>query len=178
MKTAYRIASLDDVPALVDLVDSAYRGERSLAGWTTEEALLGGQRIDEAMLAASIADPLHVTLVFEREDMRVPFACVALEQREGYAYLGMVTVRPDLQGHGAGRLVLEAAEAYVASHWKRPRARMTVIAQRHALIAWYERRGYVLTGETAPFPYGDARFGLPKREDLYFVVLEKSLSGF
>jgi ribosomal protein S18 acetylase RimI-like enzyme len=171
MKTAYRTASLDDVPALVDLVDSAYRGERSLAGWTTEEALLGGQRIDAAMLAASIADALHVTLVFER-DGRI-FACIALEQREGYAYLGMVTVRPDLQGQGTGRDVLEAAEAYVALHWKLTRARMTVIAQRIELIAWYERRGYVLTGETAPFPYGDARFGLPKREDLYFVVLEK-----
>jgi ribosomal protein S18 acetylase RimI-like enzyme len=125
------------------------------------------------MLAASIADSLQVILVFEREG-RI-FACIALEQREGYAYLGMVTVRPDLQGQGTGRLVLEAAEAYVATRWKRPLARMTVIAQRHALIAWYERRGYVRTEETAPFPYGDARFGLPKRADLYFVVLEKPL---
>ena len=52
---------------------------------------------------------------------------------------------------------------------------MTVIANRGELIAWYERRGYVLTGERRPFPLDDPRFGLPKTRDLAFVVLEKPL---
>jgi hypothetical protein len=53
---------------------------------------------------------------------------------------------------------------------------MTVIHLRDTLIAWYERRGYRRTGETEPFPYGDERFGIPRRDDLYFVVLEKALA--
>ena len=53
---------------------------------------------------------------------------------------------------------------------------MTVIAQRAELIAWYERRGYARTGEARPFPYGDPRFGEPRRDDLSFLVLEKPLA--
>jgi ribosomal protein S18 acetylase RimI-like enzyme len=172
---SYRNASLADVTALVDLVDSAYRGERSLAGWTTEEPLLGGQRIDAEMLAVAIADPQQVTLLFERE--RTLVACIGLERRDDYAYLGMVTVSPSLQGKGLGREVLQAAESFAVQQWNRTRARMTVIAQRDELIAWYLRRGYRRTEETAPFPYGDPRFGLPKRTDLYFIVLEKQLDA-
>jgi hypothetical protein len=52
---------------------------------------------------------------------------------------------------------------------------MTVVHLRDALIAWYERRGYILTGEVEPFPYGDERFGRPLRDDLHFVVLEKEI---
>ena len=52
---------------------------------------------------------------------------------------------------------------------------MTVMNIRATLIAWYERRGYTLTGETKPFPYDDQRFGRPLRDDLHFVVLQKDL---
>jgi len=55
--------------------------------------------------------------------------------------------------------------------------RITVIVQRTELIEWYERRGYRRTGETAPFYYGDPRFGLPKRDDLSFIVMEKPLGA-
>ena len=57
-----------------------------------------------------------------------------------------------------------------------PTMRMTVIDIRDELIAFYERRGYRRTGIKKPFPYGDARFGLPKRDDLRFEVLEKPLA--
>jgi ribosomal protein S18 acetylase RimI-like enzyme len=84
----------------------------------------------------------------------------------------MLTVRPDLQDRRLGRRLLEDAEAYVLARGAR-RIRMTVVAVRDTLIAWYERRGYRLTGEREPFPYEDQRFGAPNRDDLYFVVLEK-----
>jgi ribosomal protein S18 acetylase RimI-like enzyme len=86
----------------------------------------------------------------------------------------MLTVRPDLQDRQLGRGLLEAAEAHAAARGAR-RVRITVVNIRDTLIAWYERRGYVLTGETEPFPYGDLRFGEPQRDDLAFVVLEKAL---
>jgi hypothetical protein len=71
--------------------------------------------------------------------------------------------------------LLADAEQDARRRWGVTAVHMTVIAQRAELIAWYERRGYRATGETAPFPYGDARFGEPLRPDLHFVVLRKAL---
>ena len=93
------------------------------------------------------------------------------------ASFGMLAVAPTRQGAGTGRRVLQDVEDWVSIHWKSRRMRMKVIAQRAELIAWYERRGYRLTGESEPFYYGDERFGLPKRPDLKFAVMEKDLSG-
>jgi ribosomal protein S18 acetylase RimI-like enzyme len=87
----------------------------------------------------------------------------------------MFAVRPGLQGGGIGRGVLAECERIARDEWGMPAMRMTVITQRGELIAWYERRGYRRTGESKPFPYGDERFGIPKRDDLRFEVLEKSL---
>jgi hypothetical protein len=52
---------------------------------------------------------------------------------------------------------------------------LEVIAQRDKLIEFYVRRGYEPTGATTPFPYGDERFGIPQRDDLHFVVLQRDL---
>ena len=104
-------------------------------------------------------------------------ACCHLEWRGGgVVYFGMFAVRPGQQGTGVGGKLLTQAEDYARTDYGATSMEMTVIAQRHELIAWYERRGYRRTGETRPFPYGDARFGVPRRDDLHFVVLEKSLS--
>jgi ribosomal protein S18 acetylase RimI-like enzyme len=169
----WRIAQSADVPALHALVNSAYRGDSSRQGWTTEADLLGGQRTDAEGLREVIAAEGSVVLLLEEGG--VLLACVNLRRREDSAYLGMLTVKPDLQARGTGRKMLEIAEAFVRREWKSARIEMTVIRQRDELIAWYERRGYRRTGHFEPFPYGDARFGLPKRPDLEFEVLEKRL---
>jgi GNAT superfamily N-acetyltransferase len=95
-------------------------------------------------------------------------------EADGVWYLGLLTVRPDRQNGGAGRTLLAAAEDYARERGG-TRIRMSVLQVREALIAWYERRGYVNNGETEPFPYGDDRFGRPLRDDLYFVVLERKI---
>ena len=87
----------------------------------------------------------------------------------------MLTIAPALQNGGLGRALLASAEAFAREHWSAEAIRMTVIAQRAELIAWYGRRGYAATGERECFPYGDARFGLPRRDDLYFTILRKPL---
>jgi GNAT superfamily N-acetyltransferase len=169
----WRLAVPADIDPLVALIQSAYRGESSKAGWTTEEHLVSGQRIDAAMLATQIADDAHVMLM--TEDVAGPLSCVAVELRKDYGYIGTVTVRPTAQGRGLGKAALDVAETHIRTQWGCDRARMTVVGQRAELIEWYARRGYANTGETAPFPYDDERFGKPKRNDLYFVILEKAL---
>jgi GNAT superfamily N-acetyltransferase len=101
-------------------------------------------------------------------------ACCQLERRdEGVAYFGMFAVRPSQQGAGVGRAVLAEAERRAREDWQAHAMEMTVIAQRRDLIAWYVRRGYAETEQTRPFPHRDPKFGLPRQDDLYFVVLRK-----
>ena len=172
-KLHYRRAELRDVAAIVALVESAYRGDVSRQGWTTEADLLDGQR----------TDPEGVRALIEARDSRIVLAgndavllaSAHLERHGDWAYFGMFAVRPDLQGGGIGNEVLAACERIARDEWGCREMRMTVISARPELIAWYERRGYRATGETRPFPYGDPRFGLPKRDDLEFIVLSKPL---
>ena len=167
-------ASRHDLPALHALIESAYRGDSARLGWSHEADLLDGQRTDLDALEAMLGDPAQHLLVLR--DNEVLRACVALTDKgDGLAYLGMLTVDPARQSAGLGRMILAAAEDHAAAHFAARRIEMTVIAQRAELIAWYERRGYARTGEQRPFPAQDPRFGLPRRDDLVFDVLEKAL---
>jgi ribosomal protein S18 acetylase RimI-like enzyme len=173
---SYSLATRDDVPAVVALVESAYRGELSRAGWTTEADLLDGQRTDVEAVRGIAESPSSLLLLARRDDGEL-VACCQLERRDGdICYFGMFAVRPGSQGGGLGRAVLAEAERRAREDWAARTMEMTVIAQRRDLIAWYVRHGYAETTETVPFPYGNPRFGLPKRDDLYFVVLRKSLT--
>ncbi|HZF99262.1 MAG TPA: GNAT family N-acetyltransferase [Pseudoxanthomonas sp.] len=171
----FRRATPSDIPALVALVTSAYRGEESRRGWTTEADLLDGPRIDPQVLQADIKRPRSTVIVAERDDGLL--ACVHVADEHGAGYLGMFSVRPDAQGNGVGSALMREAERHVREDLRLPIMRMTVIDVRDELIAYYERRGYARTGIKKPFPYGDARFGIPRREDLRFEVLEKRLTG-
>ena len=182
----FRRASLDDVPAIVALVESAYRGEASRAGWTTEADLLRGQRTDDAEVRALVSgENTRFVLVEERgsatdgdveaRDAGALLGCVLLKDEGACAYVGMFSVRPTMQARGLGRALLEEAERIARDELRRDVVRMTVIAQRNELIAWYARRGYVLTGRREPFPYHLVGAGDPLRDDLVFEVLEKRL---
>ncbi|WP_329129435.1 GNAT family N-acetyltransferase [Streptomyces sp. NBC_01476] len=170
----FRPATLDDVPALVDLIESAYRGDASRAGWTTEADILEGRRTDPEGVAAVITKPDSRLVAVEHGGTLV--ACCQLEHRGSHAYFGMFAVRPTLQGAGLGKLIIAEAERFAHQEWGVAEMHMTVISVREDLIAWYVRRGYVRTGETSPFPYGQERFGLPTRDDLEFELLTKKLS--
>ncbi len=170
----FRLAGPDDVDALVELVEWAYRGESSRAGWCTEADILGGQRVDHEMMRATLADDDVAVLVLSDDDG--PVACCELRRVDpDRATLGMFAVDPGRQAGGLGRRVLEHAEELVAQRWGVSRLELTVIDIRQSLIEWYERRGFARTGEHRPFPYGDDRFGEPRVDDLRFAVLEKRL---
>lgn len=170
---AFRVATAADIPALVALVQSAYRGDASRVGWTTEADLLDGQRIDAEGIAADMARPDSRVLL--AEDDGELLACAHIEKHDDYGYFGMFAVRPANQGSGLGKFVLAEGERIVRDQWQCACLRMTVIDVREDLIAWYERHGFRRTGEHRPFPYGDPRFGIPRRNDLRFEWLEKDL---
>ena len=169
----FRAATPADLDAIVDLVTSAYRGDSSRAGWTTEADFLDGNRIDRDVMRADIERPQSRVLLAERDGQLL--ACAHVSEEDGAGYFGMFSVVPGLQGGGIGKQVLAECERIAREEWNLPAMRMTVIDIRDELIAFYERRGYRRTGILKPFPYGDDRFGQPQRDDLRFEVLEKSL---
>lgn len=173
----FRAATVADLDAIVALVESAYRGDVSKQGWTTEADFLDGQRTDPGSVAELLARSYSRVLLAERDGQLLCCCHVERLQEQGrnIGYFGMFAVDPSLQGGGVGKLVLAEAERIATVEWHCAEMQMTVITIRDSLIAWYERRGYVRTGVLKPFPYGDARFGLPKRDDLQFEVLAKRL---
>jgi GNAT superfamily N-acetyltransferase len=173
VRLAFRAARAGDIDAVVALVESAYRGEASRQGWTTEADMLDGRRTDAAAVAQLIARPGSVVLLAESDG--VLLACAHLEKLDMTGYFGMFSVRPAQQGGGIGRAMLAEAERVVRDEWRCGEMQMTVISIRDELIGWYERRGYRCSGVYKPFPYGDERFGIPKRDDLRFEVLVKPL---
>ncbi len=198
-----RRATPADTDRVLDLVHAAYRGEPDVAGWTTEAHLLDGLRTDPGMFLDMIDRPGGQVLLFfshrepqnhdardgdpQNRDLRDGgardggarddslLACCQLEQDGETGYFGLFAVRPRQQGGGIGSAVLAEAERRAAAQGCR-QMRMTVLSVREDLISYYERRGYRRSGATEPFPYGDERFGTPKRQDLRFAELRKPLA--
>ena len=164
------LAGIDDIPELVLLINSAYRGDASRKGWTTEADLLQGElRTDISTLTGIMNKPGATVLKYISDEGKIN-GCVYLQKQERGLYLGMLTVAPELQAGGIGKKLLEAA----AGHAKQnhcPSIFMNVISLRGELIAWYERHGYQLTGEIKPLP-ADNRFGVPT-QPLEFAIMEK-----
>lgn len=169
-------ASEADYPAIIDLINVAFRATGPTASWNIEAGVIEGQRMNDSLLRDDLAaNPNAHLLVHHDPADGTILGTVWLDPKEdGAWYLGLLTVRPALQNQHRGRILLTAAEDYAKQRGAR-KIRMTVLHVRDTLIAWYQRRGYALTGETKPFPYDDKRFGNPLRDDLYFVVLEKAL---
>jgi ribosomal protein S18 acetylase RimI-like enzyme len=172
-----RPATPADIPALHTLVERAYRGDSAREGWTHEADLLDGQRTDPDALAVAIQEKGATILLLATEGLLL--GCVHLKPATApdTVALGLFAIDPAHQAGGLGKALLTAAERHAAQAMKARRIEMTVIVQRDALIAWYERRGYARTGELRPFPLHDARFGLPRRRDLAFAVLARDLPG-
>jgi ribosomal protein S18 acetylase RimI-like enzyme len=162
-------AAIEDANRLNELVNSAYRGETSRQGWTTEADLLDGTRITSDLLT-EILSQSNTTILKYEENGRL-MACVELRIDNGKLYLGMLTVSPGLQGKGIGKILMKAAEEE-ATKMGCSAIYMTVIASRMELIDWYKRQGYQETGERKPFNFPDKRWGIPKAK-LEFIVLEK-----
>jgi ribosomal protein S18 acetylase RimI-like enzyme len=173
MNFSLQLAEESDLPAIVALMNAAFRGTSAKQSWNVE-SFITGSRTTESLLREEIGRGAQYLVA--REDLNPGLrGCVSLEMQSPERwYLGALTVDPGLQNAGFGSKLLSRAEEYAVARGARM-MEITVVDVREALVAWYERRGYRLTGETRPFPYGDDRIGTPTRDDLQFVVLEKHL---
>lgn len=167
-----KIATTEDIPSLVSLLNNAYRGDASKQGWTTEADMISGTiRTDENQLTKMMETPSACFLKYENAAGEIE-GCVFLDKREGKLYLGMLSVNPALQAKGTGKKLMMAAENY-AREQHCPAIFMRVVSIRHELIAWYERQGYKMTGESQPFEdsiYGTAAVAFE------FQVMEKEIA--
>jgi ribosomal protein S18 acetylase RimI-like enzyme len=168
-----RPARPGDADVLTDLIRSAYRGQDSRAGWTSEADLVEGERISRDQVLAMISAGGSVLLVGE-DAGQIVACCQLRNEGAGLAYFGTFAVSPQAQGAGLGRRLMAEAERQAVAAFAATRLEMTVLAQQDKLIAYYERRGFRRTSETRPFP-ADPRYARPLRDDLYFAVLEKPL---
>lgn len=166
-------ATLADIPALLHLLNSAYRGETSKQGWTTEADLIAGeQRTDAASLQKVLEQTDSVVLKVENDASEI-IGCVNLQKHNEKLYLGMLSVSPALQGAGIGKELLHAAEVHAVKAGC-SKIYMSVISVRTELIDWYKRHGYVETGERKAFEE-DGISG-KHLQQLEFLVLEKAIS--
>ena len=194
-----RQAEVNDIDALEQLLNRCYR---QAEGWTNEADLIGGIRTTKDELLAVIADPRHYIFIYPKtttgerdgEETGELLGCIAVDikdeadtnQHAGNkkAYIGMFAVLPELQGHGVGHQILQAAETFAQRHLQSntsksaqnpARLTMSILSHRPELLAYYQRRGYQLNGNSMPFPI-DGNNGEPKRQDLELLELEKFVS--
>ena len=164
-------ATAEDVSSLNQLINSAYRGESSKKGWTTEANILEGKRTTEAELIEIIQNKKNTFLKYSENNQIL--GCVLLKKKEDELYLGMLTVSPELQNSGIGKKLMQQAEIY-ATTLGLSKIVMTVISVREELISWYKRNGYVDTGAREPFPVSDV-FSQTSNDPLEFMVLKKKI---
>lgn len=164
-----------DLNDILNLVNAAYRGIGARAGWTSENGIVSGTRVDAASIESLLAQERTVILLMRREHAARPVGCIVVRlDDDASCELSMFAIHPDEQAAGLGKILLTAAETYAWRNGARL-AELTVVHVRVSLIAWYERHGYRRTGATKGFPYHDPSLGQPLRDDLYFVVLAKTL---
>ena len=169
----FRVATLAEAPAIVALVESAYRGDSGRRGWTTESDLFDGPRTSKWEVAQLMENPDSRVLLAHRDGALV--ACAHIRKKKNSCYFGMFAVNPELQRAGIGKQLIREAERVAREEFRCVQMEMTVISVRAELIAWYERRGYRRTGKLRPFPAGNGCPGFAKKTELYFELLVKPL---
>lgn len=182
-----RQATIEDVTSVLSLLNQCYREQ---VGWTNEADLIGGIRTTAQEIEAVINNPSHYLFVFpepkaDKETGDI-LGCIAVEFKKAQdsdhksAYIGMFAVHPTLQGKGVGNQILQAAETFAGRHLSsevtagKTTLSMSILSQRPELLAYYERRGYALTGESMPFPE-DGNNGEPKVKGLRLLELVKQI---
>jgi len=155
-----RPATINDAPALVRLINAAYR---------VEQFFVQGDRVSEEYVAAHIGIPNADFLLIDGSDEKSLAGAVYVEIRGARGYFGLLSVDPTVQKQGLGRTLVNAAETYCraagCSHLD-----IEVVNLRTELPAFYSKFGFTPFG-TAPFPHPSRL-----RQQAHLVLMTKSLS--
>jgi GNAT superfamily N-acetyltransferase len=173
MNLVFSFANLTDAKAISDLVNSAYRGDSSYAGWTTEADILDGQRTSPKEIEEKIERPDTLILTAYQDQDLIGTCELNINKESSELFFGMFSIRPSMQNKGIGKQFITQVEK-LAAEWNLRKIKMSVITVRTELIEYYKRRGYQVTGEIIPFPT-EERFGIPKVENLEMVYLTKEI---
>ena len=157
MKTI--IADLNDVPALENLINRAYRSKDGASSWTNEAHLLEGNRTDPDHLRELIETPNSMILLCCSSNDEL-IGSVHLIRSKDHLYFGMLAVDPVYQSKGVGRFLLESAKEFAGSNGL-SQINLTVLSTRQELIDWYTRSGFRIVQTDLPFPNTE-RFGKPR----------------
>jgi ribosomal protein S18 acetylase RimI-like enzyme len=200
---SFRYARQADTPALVALIELAYRGEDTAGAWNSEAHLLKGPRTNDEEISTLVSREDSRFLIAESGGRIVGCCLVQGLNRDpvrnwssadaphidtaskpstpctppvtdtNAAYFGMFAIDPTIHGGGLGKRLIAEAEQRVKDLWDCNQMVMTVINLRTELIDWYKRRGYRLTGATLPFPFSE-NTGETTR-DFHLVEMRKDL---
>ena len=154
----FRFAAPGEAPAIADLVNAAYR---------VEDFFKIGDRTDAAEVAAIIGRDRF--LVADGPNGSLAGALyISIADRRGH--FGMLSVRPENQGTGLGRELVETAEEF-ARRAGCEAMELEYVNLRLELPAFYRRLGYAESG-TAPWPLDQLhRISQP----VHFVLMSKPL---
>lgn len=167
---SFRLATAGDAAAICDLVNRSYRGVAGGQGWTHEADWVAGPRTSLVELSDLLVHTDTVFMVATGGGRIV--ACIRLEKDGTDVQLGMFAVEPALQGQGIGKRLLAEVERHAWRAMGAQRLVMTVISQRHELVAFYERRGYRRLGDVSDYPV-HWNVGVPRRAGLTIERLAK-----
>lgn len=166
------IAKLEHRDHLLNLINAAYRTSDTHS-WTNESTLVSGSRISVEMLTTLIEqsqnlntkDCLYVATVHDPETkLENILGCIAVTKFENTIEIGTFAVQPNLQNSGIGKQILTVLESLmIRNHPNVNSFRMWVLDLRIELINFYQRRGYVLTGQSESYPI-DAGVGKPLKD--------------
>jgi GNAT superfamily N-acetyltransferase len=150
-----RTATVTDVPLLVSLVNAAFAVER---------AFVDRDRTDVDDIAAFLEK--GVFLIAEGDGGGAD-ACIYVETRGARGYIGMLAVRPGLQGRGIGHRMMAAAEQYCRAAGCRA-IDIKIVNLRLELPGFYRSLGYVDAGTSS---FDDPKLTKPA----YFMLMTKEL---
>jgi len=136
-----RVAVTADALPLTRLINSAYR---------VEAFFIIGDRITDPEVLTRIQGDDSDFLVVDAPMAGGLSGAVYVERRADHGYFGLLSVDPDVQGTGLGRLLVEAAEAHCRAAGCRA-LEIDIVNLRTELPSFYAKFGFTPVGVT-PFP--------------------------
>ena len=167
----FRLANITDIPQILDLVNISYRS-KTVRGWTSESEIIDGLRLNESHATTLILkEDSFLILALEQNEL---IGCVHIEYNVNLAYLGLLTIHPNFQNKGLGKILLTHAENFCANYNNITHIEMSVLSLRKELLNFYQRRGYLLTNKIENYPL-HANVGVPKDSNIKVLYLKKAL---